>query len=110
MYCCVFIQADVLTEENEDEEAVEASEGNNGFFIKHGTFMGTENEQMASQASDMASSDSDYDTDLETEGNREKKNQHFDMKMKVLSALLFNHNFALLIDSSCVNSMSVYYF
>ena len=73
MYCCVFIQADVLTEENEDEEAVEASEGNNGFFIKHGTFMGTENEKMTSQASDMASSDSDYDTDLETEGNRKKK-------------------------------------
>lgn len=73
VYCCVFIQADVLTEENEDEEAVEASEGNNGFFIKHGTFMGTENEQIASKASDMASSDSDYDTDLETEGNREKK-------------------------------------
>ena len=37
--------------------------------------MGTENEQMTSQASDMASSDSDYDTDLETEGNRKKKSQ-----------------------------------
>ena len=68
------IQGDVLTEENEDVEAVEASEGNSGFFIKHGTFMGTEREQMDSQASDMASCDSDYDTDLETEGNREKIN------------------------------------
>lgn len=61
----------MLTEENEDEEAARAAEGNGGFFIKHGTFMGTENEQTASQGSDMASSDSDYDTDLETEGNRQ---------------------------------------
>ncbi|XP_022801607.1 leucine-rich repeat-containing protein 74B-like isoform X3 [Stylophora pistillata] len=66
------IKGDVLTEENEDVEAVEASEGNSGFFIKHGTFMGTEREQMDSQASDMASCDSDYDTDLETEEKSEK--------------------------------------
>ena len=62
----VFIQGDVLIEESEDEEAAGTTESVGGFFIKHGTFMGTENE--LSQSSDMAASDSDYDTDLETEG------------------------------------------
>lgn len=65
----VFIQGDVLIEESEDEEAAgTTSESVGGFFIKHGTFMGTENELAISQSSDMAASDSDYDTDLETEG------------------------------------------
>jgi len=37
-----------------------------GFFVKHDTFMGTESE--ISHSSDAGASDSDYDTDLETEG------------------------------------------
>lgn len=64
----VFIQGDVLTEENEDEEAAGTNESVGGFFVKHGTFMGADNELSISQGSDLAASDSDYDTDLETEG------------------------------------------
>lgn len=48
--------------ESEDE----AVESVGGFFIKHGTFMGTENE--ISESSDAAENDSDYDTDLDVEG------------------------------------------
>lgn len=63
-----FFQGDVLLEENEDEAAM-TSESVGGFFVKHGTFMGTENE--FSQSSDAVENDSDYDTDLETEGEIE---------------------------------------
>lgn len=55
-------------EESENEEATGTTESVGGFFIKHGTFMGTENELTISQNSDVAASDSDYDTDLDTEG------------------------------------------
>ena len=55
----------MLLEESEDEAAIPA-ESVGGFFLKHGTFMGAENE--ISQNSDAAGSDSDYDTDLDTEG------------------------------------------
>lgn len=64
----VFIQGDALMEESENEEAPGTTESVGGFFIKHGTFMGTENELAVSQNSDVAASDSDYDTDLDTEG------------------------------------------
>jgi len=64
----VFIQGDALMEEGENEEAPGTTESVGGFFIKHGTFMGTENELAISQNSDVAASDSDYDTDLDTEG------------------------------------------
>ena len=67
----VFIQGETLLEESEDEETAETSESVSGFFVKHGTFMGNENEHAISQTSDMAASDSDYDTDLETEGKIE---------------------------------------
>ena len=67
----VFIQGAALIEESEtDEEAARTTESGGGFFIKHGTFMGTENELAISQSSDLAASDSDYDTDLDTEGKR----------------------------------------
>lgn len=66
----VVIQGDVI-EESEDEEAAGTSESVGGFFVKHGTFMGTENDHAISQSSDIAASDSDYDTDLETEGKLE---------------------------------------
>ena len=66
----VLLQGDVLVEENEDEEAAMPTESVSGFFVKHGTFMGTENDLTISQGSDAAASDSDYDTDLETEGER----------------------------------------
>lgn len=55
-------------EESENEEAAGTTESVGGFFIKHGTFMGTENELTISQNSDVAASDSDYDTDLDMEG------------------------------------------
>ena len=55
-------------EESEDEEAAATAESVGGFFVKHGTFMGTENDHAISQSSDIAANDSDYDTDLETEG------------------------------------------
>ena len=55
-------------EEGENEEAAGTTESVGGFFIKHGTFVGTENELTISQNSDVALSDSDYDTDLDTEG------------------------------------------
>ena len=65
-----YIQGDALIEESESEEAAGTTESVGGFFIKHGTFMGTENELTISQNSDVAAStsDSDYDTDLDTEG------------------------------------------
>ncbi|KAJ7374344.1 Leucine-rich repeat-containing protein 74A [Desmophyllum pertusum] len=66
------IKGDVLTEENEDEEAAGTNESVGGFFVKHGTFMGADNELSISQGSDLAASDSDYDTDLETEEHSEK--------------------------------------
>ena len=69
----VFIQGDALIEESENEEAPGRTESVGGFFIKHGTFMGTENELAISQSSDVAASDSDYDTDLETEGKLKLK-------------------------------------
>lgn len=62
------MQGDALMEESENEEAAGTTESVGGFFIKHGTFMGTENELTISQNSDVAASDSDYDTDLDTEG------------------------------------------
>lgn len=61
----IFEQGDVALVENEDE-AVVPIESMGGFFIKHGTFMGTENE--ISDSSDAAGNDSDYDTDLDIEG------------------------------------------
>lgn len=64
----VFFQGDALIEESEDEEAAATAESIGGFFVKHGTFMGTENDHAISQSSDIAANDSDYDTDLETEG------------------------------------------
>lgn len=64
----VFIQGDELIEESENEEAPGTTKSVGGFFIKHGTFMGAENELTISQNSDGAASDSDYDTDLDTEG------------------------------------------
>ncbi|XP_078351297.1 uncharacterized protein LOC144636031 isoform X2 [Oculina patagonica] len=65
------LKGDVI-EESEDEETAGTSESVGGFFVKHGTFMGTENNHAISQSSDIAASDSDYDTDLETEEHSEK--------------------------------------
>lgn len=65
------IKGDALMEESENEEAAGTTESVGGFFIKHGTFMGTENELTISQNSDVAASDSDYDTDLDTEEHSE---------------------------------------
>ena len=55
----------MLLEESEDEGAM-PTESIGGFFIKHGTFIGTETDPVISHGVDV--SDSDYDTDLETEG------------------------------------------
>lgn len=63
------LQGDVALLESEDE-AVVPVESVGGFFIKHGTFMGTENE--ISESSDAAENDSDYDTDLDIEEKAEK--------------------------------------
>jgi len=63
------IKGDALFEESEDEGNMPI-ESVGGFFVKHGTFMGTENE--ISHSSDAGATDSDYDTDLETEEKEEK--------------------------------------
>ena len=55
----------MLLEESEDKGAMPI-ESIGGFFIKHGTFIGTETDPVISHGVDV--SDSDYDTDLETEG------------------------------------------
>lgn len=56
--------------EQSDDEAVMPIESVGGFFIKHGTFMGTENE--ISENSDATENDSDYDTDLDVEETAER--------------------------------------
>ncbi|CAH3183572.1 unnamed protein product [Porites lobata] len=63
------LKGDVLLEESEDEGAMPI-ESIGGFFIKHGTFIGTETDPVISHGVDV--SDSDYDTDLETEEKAEK--------------------------------------
>lgn len=76
-----FGQGDVLLEESEDEAAMPI-ESIGGFFIKHGTFMGTEND--IPQTSDTAATDSDYDTDLDTEG---KWGSYFEIKFPFVTSL-----------------------